>query len=441
MKSAMKHGGRVLGVAAIVTAGIVLTACSSNGGTPAPNPSSSSTDAPIGPATVTMTMLTSNQPGMDPLIERYNAENTDQITVEVSYFESGDAFNTAIPAQFSSGNGTDIIQVLGGRASPVSVNSFNNAGYLTDQTDAPWVAAMYEPTKPLFEVDGKVLAKDFGISPLAIMTYNEDIFDANNLKVPTTFNDLVKLCGSISALGLTPISWGGASYAVNANNVAVIAGNTVFSSDPEWLAEAMAGDATFADSGWVDALDQLQQMIDAGCFSPGTAGMALNDMLTTFGSGQAAMMFTYGGLNGRVLAQAPDLNIAMFPFPALKPADTRITVQSAGGLGVSTLSKNQAAANAFLDWLSQPDVAAELAASNFLISTPEANSAELPEIYSGLTDAFKTGDTIIADVTAQWPATSFNTAFGTSIQGLFTGQKTVDQVIADADAAFADAIK
>lgn len=436
MSTADHHGRRALGVAAVMTAGVVLAACSS----PSPGPTQSGGE-PVVPVTVTMTMLTSNQPGMDPLIERFNAENTEGITVEVSYFESGDAFNTAIPAQFSSGNGTDIIQVLGGRASPVSVNSFYEAGYLSDQTSAPWVAGMYEPTKPLFEVDGKVYAKDFGISPLAIMTYNVDIFEANDLEVPTTFAELLDVCASISALGLTPISWGGASYPVNANNVSVIAGNTVFVDDPEWLAERTAGETTFADSGWADALGQLQDMIDGGCFSPGTAGMALNDMLTTFGSGQAAMMFTYGGLNGRVLAQAPDLNIAMFPFPAVRAADTRITVQSAGGLGVSTQSKHPDAANAFLEWLSGDAIAAELAASNFLISTPEANSGNLPEIYSGLTESFTTPGLIIADVTAQWPSTAFNTAFGTSIQGMFTGQKTVDQVLADADAAFDEAIR
>jgi len=436
MNTAITPRRTLIGIAAIATGGLVLAGCSS----PSPDPSQSG-PAVAEPVTITMTMLTSNQPGMDPLVERFNAENTDGITVEVSYFESGDPYNTAIPAQFSSGNGSDIIQVIGGSASPVSVGTFYDAGYLSDQSSAPWVSAMYEPTKPLFEVDGAVYAKDFGVSPLAIMTYNVDLFEDNGFEVPQTFGELIDLCGSISALGVVPLSWGGASYAVNANNVAVIAGSTVFVDDPDWLQQRLAGDTTFADSGWADALGQLQQMIDAGCFSPGTAGMALNDMLTTFGSGQAAMMFTYGGLNGRVLAQSPDMNIAMFPFPAERSADTRITVQSAGGLAVSTQSKNPDAANAFLEWLSSDEIAGELAASNFLISTPEANSGNLPEIYSGLTEAFTTPGLIIADVTAQWPSPAFNTAFGTSIQGMFTGQKTAADVLADADVAFDDAIK
>ena len=38
---------------------------------------------------------------------------------------------------------------------------------------------------------------------------------------------------------------------------------------------------------------------------------------------------------------------------------------------------------------------------------------------------------------AMWPNTQMNTLTGTSIQGLFTGQKSVDDVLKDMDSYFA----
>jgi len=433
MRSAKKHSIRALGVAAIAAAAVALAACSGT-------PSGGGTGGGSGPVTLTLAMLSSNKPGMDQVVEDFHKANPD-ITVKVNYYESGDAYASAVPPQFAAGNGSDMVQLIGGSASPYSVGAFAKAGYLADLSNAPWVSSMYEPTKELFEVDGKVLAKDFGVSPLAIMSYNKDFFSQNNLTVPNTFDGLLQLCKQISGLGVTPIAWAGASQPVNANNLATIAGNTVFAQDPDWLQQRTDGKTTFADSGWRTALNELQSMIDGGCFSPGAGGTALNDMLTSYGSGQSAMMFTYGGLNGRVLAQAPELSIGMFPFPAPNPSDTRITVQSAGGIAVWNGSKNKDAANTFLSYLSKDDVAAAFAQSNQLISTPQATSGNLPEVYSELKTFFTTPGMIIPDVTARWPSTQMNTQIGASVQGLFTGQKTVDQVLGDMDSFFNDATK
>jgi hypothetical protein len=55
--------------------------------------------------------------------------------------------------------------------------------------------------------------------------------------------------------------------------------------------------------------------------------------------------------------------------------------------------------------------------------------------YVDLGPLFK-ADQIILDPTTAWPNTNFTTDTGSSVQGLFTGQNTVDQVLADMDKAF-----
>ncbi len=247
---------------------------------------------------------------------------------------------------------------------------------------------------------------------------------------------MVELCKKISGMGKTPVSWGAGEVFVNINDVAVMAGNTVFSKIPDWLQQRLDGKTTFASTeGWRRALTQLTEMIDAKCFSPGAAGTSMADMISQFASGQTAMMFTYGGMAGLVLSQTPTMNMAQFPFPGDDAADTRITQQAAGGVAEWIKSPNKEAANTFLEFWSRPEEAQKFCDASQIMSPAQATSGETTGTYTELSEYYK-GGKVIADTTAYWPNTSFNQKAGASIQGLFTGQKTVDQVLADMDTFF-----
>jgi raffinose/stachyose/melibiose transport system substrate-binding protein len=125
----------------------------------------------------------------------------------------------------------------------------------------------------------------------------------------------------------------------------------------------------------------------------------------------------------------------MFMFPADAAADSRITVQPSGGIALWVDSKNKDAANTFLDFMSRDEEMQKFATANNILTAKEANSGQLSGTYTELNDAFKAG-LAIPDPTASWPNTSMNEKIGASVQGLFTGQKTVDQVLADMDTYF-----
>ena len=388
-----------------------------------------------GEVTITLTALSSAKPGMDLVIADFEASQ-DAIRVEATYYEPGDAYAAAVPTQFAGGNGSDIVMVLGGHASPYSTTTFAEAGYLLDLTDEPWIDTMYAATRPLYEVDGAVYARDLGIAPLAVTNYNRAFFAEHELAVPTTFAEMLELCTAISDTGTTPIAWGAGNPAVNANNLATFAARTVLTEDPGWLETRLEGETTFVDTpGWQRALEQLQEMIDGGCFSPGAGGMALTDMIAQFATGQSAMMYTYGGLNGQVLQQTPDMDIGMFPMPADDPADTRVQVQASGGLAIWSESDSVESARAFLEYFSDPAVLATFTDAAQLLSPAQATAGELPGIYAEL-DPWFANDQVLADITARWPNAQMNTLSGQSIQGLFTGQKTVEDVLADMDTYF-----
>ena len=429
----MRRTLRVTLSAVTIAATAALFACSSSSTGSGPSGSGS---GGLTPATLRLISLASDQPGLDRVIADWAKIHPD-IKIQASYFPSGDPYTTTVSTQFSGGNGSDFVWLISGHASPTSTQVFAKAGYLADLTGESWVGTMYAPTKPLYQLDNKVYVRDLGMSPLAIVNYNKDYFAKNNLQLPQTFADFLSLCQNIAGKGMTPVSWGAATQAVNANDLAVLAGNTVFANNPNWLPDAVAGKTTFSQTpGWRAAVQQIADMKSAKCFSPGVSGVALTQMISDFANSKTAMMFTYGGLVGNVLQQTPSMKVGMFPMPAPDTADTRVTVQAAGGLGINAKTQHLADAKAFLDFISTPDEQAAFAQLSNLISPVDAVSGNLTGTYTDIKSYFS-GNKVLADPTAQWPNTSYNTNTGASLQGLFTGQKSVDAVLKDMDTFFA----
>ncbi len=428
----------ILAVALALGLATSLAACSSSssgGGGGGGGQSGSAGGGSLGSATLKLEALSSDQPGLDAAIADWKKVNP-QVKVQAQYYPAGDPFTTTVSTQFAGGNAPDLVWLTAGDASPTSAQAFAKAGYLADLSNESWVSSMYPKTKPQFEYQGKVYIRDFGLQPLSLLTYSTDYFTQHNLQPPTTFSQLLSLCTTIAGQGKTPISWAGASQPVNSNNVAVLAGNTVFAQDPNWLADAVAGKTTFSSTaGWKEAVQQVVDMKNAKCFSPGAAGETLNQMISDFATGQAAMMFTTTGLDGQVLKQDPNIKLAIFAAPAASADSTRITVQAAGGLGISAKSSHKAQAQAFLDFLSTPAELDVVAKGNSVLSPVDATNGNLTGLYAGIKPFF-VNNQVLPDPTAQWPNTSFNTNTGATLQGLFTGQKSVDAVLSDMDKFF-----
>jgi raffinose/stachyose/melibiose transport system substrate-binding protein len=386
--------------------------------------------------TVSMVMATTYKPGFDILIPNFNRIYPN-VTVNPTYLTSGAPYTTAVTTQFAAGNGSDLVWNTGANSGPTSVWPFASAGYLTDITKSPWVPRMFDTDKKQYTYKGKVYAYDFGLSVLALPAYNKDFFAQNKIAVPKTFAQLLSVCRQIAGMGKIPIAWAGGSAAVNTNNTVALAASTVTGPDPSWLQKRLDHKTTFATTaGWRRALQMIVDMKGSNCFGPNVAADQIPQMQQEFASGQAEMMFTYAGLNAQVQVLNPTLKIGLFPPPPDgNPANAWLTLQAAGGLGVNAKSSNPAAARQFIDFLGRAKQATLFAKINYLISPFDAKKGNLPGIYADLKPWFDKKKTV-STITAEWPNTQMGTLSGQSIQGLFTGQKTVDQVLADMDSYF-----
>src|SRR5262249_54844800 len=142
-------------------------------------------------------------------------------------------------------------------------------------------------------------------------------------------------------------------------------------------------------------------------------------------------------LLGDIVKAYPNFKWGMFPPPGVKAGDTRLIVQGQGGLGISskTSGSTRAAAQAFVNYVYGETQSRLVSRVNFLISTLDAKAGKIPTAYADLKPYF-TSNKAMATVHINYPNTQYATLFGTAVQGLFTGQKTVDQVLAEMDRAW-----
>ena len=186
--------------------------------------------------------------------------------------------------------------------------------------------------------------------------YNRDaLAKVGVTEPPKDWDGFLDLCEKLKSSGVIPIAWPGG----DAGNAGQLLNPMVMNNAPsdDMFTKIEAGELKVTDEWFVKTLQQYAQL--APYFQPSSTGTAVEPAQQLFASGQAAMLATGSFHLGAVRKLG-----ATFPIDLIAP----ITVPAADAkyegiynatfiLGVSTASKNQAAAAAFVEHLSRPEVA------------------------------------------------------------------------------------
>ena len=181
-----------------------------------------------------------------------------------------------LSTRLQAGNAPDVFMVYAGRASAPSVLEYARAGYLQDLSKRPWAKRLPAWVKPLVSVNGKI----YGLPQRTIVgpaiNYNEDIFNQLGVKVPTTFAQWLQLCRTIrqKAPNITPLAYTGANLNADGAMPIGFATSTVYGKVPNWNDKRARNQVTFQGTpGWQQAVQRIFDLKNAGCFSPGVAGV------------------------------------------------------------------------------------------------------------------------------------------------------------------------
>jgi raffinose/stachyose/melibiose transport system substrate-binding protein len=177
-------------------------------------------------------------------------------------------------------------------------------------------------------------------------------------------------------------------------------------------------------------------MNDSGCFQDGAAGGTFDNITANLGSGASLTAAVPGSAAASIGgATGADMNVQAFP-----PADGQepfiVTgANYAWAINASSDDAVKSSAQAFLDWVAQPEQSAAYAELSGGVPITGIDPATLLPAYEPIGELLSSGS-YTGLPNAAWPNPAVYDTLGTGVQGLLTGQKTIDQVLDEMDAAW-----
>lgn len=421
-----------LGVLAATTASaLILAGCSGAGG--------NDDTADGGSQSFSFTFATSNnlESPYETLAKEYMEANPDvKITTNPT---PNDKYGETVRTQLQAGNASDVIQTTPGSGDARGIIPLAEAGFLEPLGDTA-AGLVPEGSESIFEIDGKVYGQplDFTIGSIvaSLGTLKMNGID----EFPTTEDDLYAACKDLASQGKSLLVLAGAAGPNTGLTAQAIAATRVYADDPDWNEKRASGETTFAESdGWKDTLQTIVDLTKGGCFQPGAEGGGFDAITNGLAQGTSVGAFIPSGAAIEIAKAAPaEADFKVEPFPAADGGKPGIIASSNYTLSINAASKAKDAAADFLEWMASDEAQQRYHELSGELPISAYKDMDLSDtIYAPVVDLLKDGSYAPLPNNI-WPNPSVYEALQVGVQGLLTGQKTIDQVLGDMDAAYGD---
>ena len=429
--SRIRRGAAPAAIALATLTGVVLAGCAGGGGAGTGNGSGSGGDADSFTLGVPIT-----EAGDSPyqlIADAYMEENPD-VTIELKELPN-DGFAQALNTQLQSGSAPDVFYVQPGSGNTQSVIPYAETGYLEPLTGTASEDIVPESSKGDLYFEDELYAHPLDLSVISAVV-NQTAADEVGFTMPETFGELLDSCQAVADEGKSVFVVAGTAPPNTGLTAMLLAASRVYAENPDWNAQRAAGEVTFAeDQGWQDTLQAILDMKDAGCFQPGVEGGDFAAITNGLGQGTSLAGFIPSGAAFGLGAEAPDSEFNVQAVPAEDPADTVISASANNALGINAKSEKKEAAKAFFEWLAQPENAAKYAEGSGNLPIVGLDTSALPPQYAPIAE-YLDGERYISLPNATWANGEVYTNLGVGVQGLLTGQASVEQVLESMDQAW-----
>ena len=386
-------------------------------------------------AQVTLRVATAStdQAGMEALIERYEAENPD-VTVNPTYADT-DQLMTLMRTQLASGTGPDVFFTWPGNGNAMALAQIGPAGFLADLSDRPWTEDIPPGYNTVTQLDGATYILPMTTTFIGTF-YNEDVFEAQGVEPPTTWTGMLELCDTLNEAGIIPIVLGNQTSWVTQLVTYAIVPSTVFADDPDFASAHLAGETSFPDSGWAEALNKYMELEERGCFNDDPNATPFEQSLRMVASGEAAMVVQVSAVLNQLRDFNPDASFTMFPFPAVDDPEA-VWIPAAAGVayGVNADSRNLEEALAFIDFLGQPEIQNLNAEVSGALPALPNDQYNLDPALAPMVGKLSEGKTA-PFMDQLWPNARVQQVHLRGVQELFSGQTTVEELLEEMERAF-----
>ncbi len=285
------------------------------------------------------------------LIKEFETQNPDYTIKLVDY--SMDDLTKAFTSANMAKSGPDMVALWAGS----TTLSFQD--YLVDFNEH-----MTEAEKAQFNVSSLLhknsnseeaqIGLTFGMPSTFIMYYNQEIFDANNLKVPTNWDELMTVSETLKAAGVTPMVLGDKDGYTSTWAVSSLLGNIM---GPDDLANlAPGGSAKLSGPEFTEAMNAWKSYVDAGYASPDYLTKSDGDAVQDFVQGKGAMLIHGNWSSAEMEALGDKAQVARIPaISADAPFANYMVSQPNINIVVTNYSTKIEPAVAFAKMLASPE--------------------------------------------------------------------------------------
>jgi len=167
--------------------------------------------------------------------------------------------------------------------------------------------------------------------------YNKDMFAANGIEVPTTYQALIDACDKLLEAGIQPFSLGLKDGWPQGQLANMFAGTDLLAKDPHWGAKRNADEVKFNNPDLVKAMQKYQTICTKYC-GDNITGITYTQMLEQFFNGNAAMLPIGSWVNAEVEKGLQDFEVGWFPIPGDEDANV-VSVFVNEGLSIGADTK------------------------------------------------------------------------------------------------------
>ena len=377
------------------------------------------------------------QAGLKSLTDAFTKENPG---ITISLLIVPNDADATMSARAASGTLSEILQMQ----SYSRVFEYAQKGYVLDLSKEPVMSKVIDSSKAAVTWNGKQWALPMDFAGIGII-YNKAIFAKYNLKPPATYRELERVVKTLKDNGVTPFAgllkenWS-IGHFITLVHTNLLAEKKI--PVAKFINDMNAGKTSY---GVVDT-KKLFSIIDfyRANMDSNAEEMSWDQQQAAFAGGKSAMMVQGLWSYGAAISTNPNLDCGFIPFPVFNDARMNkfyADVDSTFGLSSQASAEKQAAGKKFLEWLATPQAIRIWTAECKLTSDFKgADMSALPAPFGQLMASVnKIGAYPWAF--SMYPTAAFEDAAKNGAQAYVFKKKTAEDVIADVDRIWREAVK
>ncbi len=353
------------------------------------------------------------------------AEENVKVTINLE-MPSADQYDSILQARLTGDDTPDLFTIQAN-----NIQTYANAGYLTDLTNEESIAKVYDNVKETVTVDGKVMGVPIESTAWSVL-YNKQMFEDAGITPPETLDELKAVCVALQEKGYTPFLLAFQEQWVPQLMTAVTLGGKTTGELPDWLERMYKDEASYEEVR--EIFDVINLIMENGTKRAMEEGSEVG--AADFANGAAAMFVQGTWSANTIMTTNPDMQLGVFALPVNNnPECTRINLATSTVLGVYANGLEKELALKFANYvLDDKDSSALFQACGF----NPISSIHAFETASWVQDAYKYVEEGRSYQDLVLPS-SVTDEQGRLLQELYVGSVDVDGIIERLDGAFKEA--